>query len=342
VSIAGWLDRFQQRHPAAGFPLAVAYKFVDDQGNYLAALVTYYGFISLFPLLLLLTTILGFVLRNSPHLQQQIVDSTLSQFPVIGDQLKAPKGLTGNDFGLAVGILGSLYGGLGVALAAQNAMNVAWGVPRNERPNPIKARLRGLLLLLTVGLGVLVTTILSALSASAGAFGADVGAGLRTLISLGSVLINGGVFLLAFKVGTARDVGVRDIAVGAWLAALAWQGLQLLGTAYVGHVVKQASVTDSVFALVLGLIAWIYLAAVAVVFCVEVNVVRALRLYPRSLLTPFTDDVDLTRADESAYTRQAQAQRAKGFQQIDVTFDPDDDDGPADEGPTDEGPTRAG
>jgi membrane protein len=323
MSVAGLLDRFQQRHPAAGFPLAVIYKFVDDQGNYLAALITYYGFISLFPLLLLLTTILGFVLRGNPDLQRQILDSTLSQFPVIGDQLKTSGGLTGSGFGLAVGIAGSLYGGLGVANAVQNAMNVAWGVPRNERPNPLTARVRGLLLLLTVGLGVLATTVLSALSASAGSYGADVGSGLRTLISLASVLINSGLFLLAFKVATARDVTVRQIAVGALLAALAWQALQLLGTAYVGHVVKHASVTNSVFALVLGLIAWIYLASVALVLCVEVNVVRAHRLYPRALLTPFTDDVELTAADETAYTRQAQAQRAKGFQQIDVSFDPE-------------------
>ena len=142
MSVSEWLDGFQQRHPAAGFPLAVIYKFVDDQGAYLAALVTYYAFVSLFPLLLLLTTILGFILHGNPDLQKQIVNSTLSQFPVIGDQIGSPKGLSGSGIGLVVGILGSLYGGLGVAQAAQNAMNVAWGVPRNERPNPLKARAR--------------------------------------------------------------------------------------------------------------------------------------------------------------------------------------------------------
>ena len=322
MSVSGVLDRFQQRHPVAGFPLAVIYKFVDDQGNFLAALVTYYAFVSLFPLLLLLTTILGFVLQDNPELQRQILDSTLSQFPVIGDQLATRRGLTGSGVGILVGVLGSLYGGLGVAQAAQNAMNVAWSVPRNKRPNPIKSRLRGLLLLGTVGLGILGTTVGSALTASAGEYGAQIGSGLRILITVGSVAVNAAIFLLAFKVATARDVTVRQIALGAVLAAVFWQALQVLGTAYVGHVVKNASVTNGVFALVLGLIAWIYLAAVGVMFCVEVNVVRAMRLYPRALLTPFTDNVQLTRADEDAYTSQAKAQRAKGFEQVDVSFRP--------------------
>jgi membrane protein len=330
VSITARLDRFQQRHPGAGFPLAVIYKYADDQGNYLAALLTYYAFVSLFPLLLLLTTILGFVLRNDPHLQQQILTSTLSQFPVIGDQISSPKGLQGNGFGITVGVLGSLYGGLGVAQAAQYAMNTAWGVPRNERPNPFKARGRSLLLLLTVGLGVISTTVLSALGSSAGAFGANFGTGFKVLLTAAAIVVNAALLLLAFRIATARDVSFRDIAPGALLAAVFWQLLQSLGTAYVGHVVKNASATNGVFALVLGLIAWIYLTAVAVVLCVEVNVVRSMNLYPRSLLTPFTDDVQLTDADEDAYTSQAMAQRAKGFQKVDVSFDPQPDPEPDD------------
>ncbi len=300
------------------------YKYVDDQGNYLAALIAYYGFISLFPLLLLLTTILGFVLHGDPHLQQQILDSTLSQFPVIGQQLASPKGLTGNGIGLTVGIIGSLYGALGVAQAAQNAMNVAWGVPRNRRPNPLKARGRSLLLLGTAGLGILGTTVMSALGSSAASYGASIGGGLKVLITLASIVLNAAIFLLVFRIATAIEVGFRDIAVGALLAAVWWQALQLLGTAYVGHVVKNASATNGVFALVLGLIAWIYLAALGVVMSVEVNVVRARQLYPRALLTPFTDAVQLTDADETAYTAQAQAQAAKGFQRVDVTFEPKD------------------
>ncbi len=321
MSLTARLDGFQRRHRAVGFPLAVIYKFFDDHGTYLAAIITYYAFVSLFPLLFLLTAILGFVLHGNEHLQQQILHSTLSRFPVIGSQLGDPKGLTGNTAGITFSIIVSLYGALGVAQAAQYAMNVAWAVPRNERPNPIKARGRSLLLIGTVGLGIIATTGLSALSSSAEAFGAQIGNGLTALVTIGSVVLNAALFMLAFRVACARDVGWRDIAPGALLASLLWQTLQLLGTAYVGHVVKNASATNGVFALVLGLLAWMYLAAFLVVICIELNVVRARKLYPRALLTPFTDDVDLTRADERAYASQATAQRAKGFERVEVHFD---------------------
>src|ERR1700710_1880576 len=123
------LDNFQRRRSGAGFPLAVVYKFSDDSGNYLAALLTYYGFVSFFPLLLLFSTVLGFLVRGNPHLQQQLLHSALQQFPVIGPQLSAPEHLGGGVTGLVVGILIALYGGLGIAQAVQYAMNTAWAVP---------------------------------------------------------------------------------------------------------------------------------------------------------------------------------------------------------------------
>ncbi len=322
------LDRFQRKHPQAGLPIAVVYKFADDQGPYLAALITYYGFLSLFPLLLLLSTILNFALAGNPELQHRVLNSALGQFPVVGAQLSDPRGVSGSGIGLTVGILGTLYGGLGVAQATQNAMNTVWRVPRNSRPNPIKSRLRGLLLLAVAGLAFGVTTVLSALGAAAGAYGASVGGGIKIVLVLVSFAVNAAVFTLGFRVATAKDVSIAQTLPGAVAAAAAWQSLQFIGTAYVGQVVKHAQALNSVFALVLGLIAWIYLEAVVVVLAVEYNAVRALHLYPRALLTPFTDNVDLTSADHAAYTDQAQAQRAKGFQDIAVTFTPPDEESP--------------
>lgn len=316
MSLTTRLDGFQRRHPGAGFPIAVLYKYVDDSGGYLAALITYYGFLSLFPLLLLGSTILGFVLAGDPAAQQAVLHSALSQFPVIGTQLNEPGRLGGGATGVLVGGLGALYGGLGVAMAAQHAMNTAWTVPKNNRPNPIKGRVRALLLLATVGLAVLGTTVLSALGGGAGPFGV----GLRLVALLASVLLNAVVFVLAFRIATARVLTARQVAPGAVTAAVVWQLLQSFGASYVTHVVKSASATNSVFALVLGLISFIYLASVAVVLCVEINVVRVDRLWPRALLTPLTDDVDLTSGDRRAYTDQAQAQRSKGFQDIDVRY----------------------
>jgi YihY family inner membrane protein len=316
------LYRYQRDHPRAGLPIAVLYKFFDDQGNYLAALITYYAIVSLFPLLLLLSTILNFALEGDPKLQLDVLNSALGQFPVIGAELTDPKGVSGSGAALAIGILGTLYGGLGVAQAGQNAMNVIWRVPRNQRPNPLKARLRSVLLLLVVGLAIIGTTILSALSSTAEGFGARLGTGLQILLVIVSMTANALVFTLGLKIATAREITWRCTLPGAVAAAVIWQVLQLFGATYVKHVVTNATAVNSVFAFVLGLIAWIYLGALIVVLAVEFNAVRELKLYPRALLTPFTDDVTLTPADEAAYADQARAQRAKGFEEIDVTFDP--------------------
>ena len=139
-----------------------------------------------------------------------------------------------------------------------------------------------------------------------------------------AVAINTGVFLFVFRLAPARRLSWRSILPGALTAAMGWQLLQTFGVAYVTHVIKNASATNSVFAVVLGLLAFLYLATVITVLGAEINVVSVDHLYPRALLTPFTDNVDLTSGDERAYTGQAQAQRAKGFEDIDVTFDDDD------------------
>ncbi len=317
------LDSFQRSHRGLAFPIAVVYKFGDDQGNYLAALITYYAFLGLFPLLLLASSILGFVLHGNPHLQTEILNSALSQFPVIGDQLKRPGGIRGSGTAVLIGALGSLYGALGVAQATQNAMNIAWGVPRNKRPNPLMARARSLLLLLTAGLGILATTFLSTLGSAVDAFDTRIGPWLQVARSIAAVCLNAGVFILLFRFATTHRHSLKRAVPGAFTAAIALQLLQLEGAQYVEHVIKHASVMGGVFALVLGLIAWIYLASMIVVFSVEINVVKAHRLYPRALLTPFTDNVDLTAGDQRAYSDYAEATRSKDFEQVTVSFEHD-------------------
>jgi membrane protein len=317
------LDAFQRRHRWAGFPLAVLYKYADDQGGYLAALITYYGFLSLFPLLLLLVTILGFALHSDPHLQARLLNSALAQFPLFGSQLResvhAP---AGSGLGLAVGIVGTLYGCLGAAQATQNALNRAWAVPRNVRPNPIISRLRSLLLIVVLGAGVLVTTALSGLTTGAGAFGASVDSGLR----IGAVVLamgaNIGLFMLAFRVLTAPQIPSRHLRLGSVVAGIGWQVVQLLGTYFVSHALKGSREAYGVFGLVLGLIAWIYLLSLVTVLAAEINVVAQRHLWPRALLTPFTDDVRLTAADKRTYTAYAESERRKGFETVDVAFDP--------------------
>lgn len=322
MTIAQRLDALQQKHPAVGFPIAVLYKFLDDQGVYLGALIAYYGFVSLFPLLLLLSTGLSFVLADNPDLQHRIFDSALSQFPVIGNDLGNPTQLGGGVTGLVIGVVGGLYGGLGVALACQNAMNTVWSVPRNMRPDPIRGRLQGLLLLGTIGLAILGTAAVAAASTAL-----DFGGPFRFLFIVAAVAINSVIFIVGFRLTCARPLSVADVAPGAVAAAVLWQALQSFGAYYVGTVVRGASTTNGVFAIVLGLLAFLFLAAGAIVMCAEINVVRVDRLHPRALLAPFTDNTELIEGDHRTFSDRAKAQRAVPHENIHVTFErPSSDD----------------
>src|SRR6202167_3983621 len=290
MSMVSRADAYQRRHRWAGLPLAVLYKFADDQGTYLAAQITYYGFVALFPLLLLLATILGYALHGNPHLQRQVLDSALAQFPVIGGQITENiRSFHGTIAGLVIGMLGCVYGGLGIVQAVQKTLNKVWGVPRDSRPDPVKARLRSLLLLAFGGASVIATTVLSALGAAADAYGASLGGTARALATVAAIALNVTLFSVAFKVLTARPVTIRQIRAGAVAAAVTWQALQWVGTLLLGHKIKGATATYGLFAIVLGTPALIYVGAVTTVICAELNAVLAGQLWPRSLLTPFTD-----------------------------------------------------
>jgi membrane protein len=328
-------DDFQRRHEWAGAPLAVIYKFHDDQGVYLAALIAFYGFLSLFPLLLLFTTILGFVLQNDAELQARVLDSTLRQFPVIGQQLGDPQSVRGSGIALVVSVAVAIYGALGVAHAIQHAMNVTWAVPRCHRPNPFHLRLRSLVLIAIGGLATMLATVLSGLASSATAFGADLDWLTAVFIVVAAIAVNTAVFVVGFWICVPIDRSVRSLLPGALTAAVVWQALQLGGTAYVSHVVANNDDTYGAFALVLGLIAWIFLASLAIVFSAEIDVVRYKRLYPRSLLTPFIDDVELTGADRRTYTAIATAQQYKEFETVTVSFADEDRNAVAAEGQQD-------
>lgn len=316
MSVSERLDNAQRRHRALGFPLATIYKFADDNGNYLAALLTYYAFISILPLLLLASTILSVLLVGHPDLQTKLLDSALAQFPFVGKQLKAPAALGGGVGAVVVGIVGATYGALGAAQALQFAGNTIWHIQRNKRPNPFLARLRSLALVATAGLGMLVavvgTAVLHAVFHDSTV--------IKLLTFLGGGLIAIPVLLVAFALAPNRRLTVRQLLPGALFAAILLELLQSFGYVYVGRVVRHATDINAVFALVLGIIAYLYVAALIMVFSMEINAVRAEHLWPRALLSPFTDNVDLTDADEDAYTAQAQAQQTKGFEEIDVTF----------------------
>jgi YihY family inner membrane protein len=309
----GAFDRFQQRHPWLGFPLAVLQKYSDDQCGYLSATITYYGFFSIFPLLLVFTTILGFVLRGHPHLYHSIVDSALAQFPVIGHDLRIGR-LHGNALALGLGIAGALWAGMGVFLAAENAMNQLWGVPFKHRPDFFRSRARALILLGLLGTGALGATILGAL----GTVGASYGAAWKVGSIALSTAMDIGLFWVAFRVLTARGVSWRQLRGGAIGAGLLYEALQTLGGLYVGHVLKNASNVYGTFALVIGLLSWIYLAAHITLLAAEANVVATRRLWPRSFSLVF--ERPLTDADRRALRQRSVVEERRGDQEVGVRF----------------------
>jgi len=306
------IDGLQQRHTILGFPFAVVKKFGDDRAGNLSALVAYYGFFSLFPLLLVFVTVLGFVLQNNPEAQQKILDSALAQFPIIGDQIEQNLGsLTGSGVTLVIAVLLTLWGGLGVMNAMQNAMNTIWDVPRRDRPNFVKTRVRALLMLALLGTASVVSAVVAGLTAATSGTAFGFWSGLVL-----SLVLNLGVFLLAFRILAARKLSWGDVFPGAALAAVGWLVLQMLGGLIVSHQLRTASQVYGLFAIVIGLLAWMALGATITLYAAEVNVVLKERLWPRSLVQP-----PLSEADRRAYRRAAIAEERRPEESVTVRFE---------------------
>jgi YihY family inner membrane protein len=284
--LVAWFDGFQQRHVLLAIPFGVIKKYGDDRGGYLAALIAYYGFLSVFPLLLVMVTVLGTVLSGNQELQHKIVNSALAQFPIIGQQLeKNVNAITGNTVALLVGVFGSLWGAFGVTAALQNALNDAWGVPLRGRANFIFSRLRGLLAFLALIVFIGGTGVLTALGTTLAA----VGFLARALSIVGTLVLSFLLYLAAFKVLTVRNVGFRDIFPGALFAAVGWTILQVVGGLVVQHNIRHATALYGFFGIVLGMIAWIYLIAQVTVYAAELNSVLAGHRWPRILSEPPPD-----------------------------------------------------
>jgi membrane protein len=308
-------DRFQQRHPWLGFPFAVEQKYSDDQGGYLAATITYYGFFSVFPLLLVAVTILGFVLHGRPALEQSIIHSALGQFPLVGHDLRLHR-LGGSGVALAFGLALALWSGMGVFLAAENAMEHLWGIPYRSRPDFLRRRGRALLLLITLGGAAIGTTVLSGL----GTWGATYGISWKIGSIALSTLLDIGLFWIAFRLLTSKDVSWRCLRGGAIAAGVAWQLLQAVATYYVGHELNHASGVYGTFAGVIGLLSFIYLSAHVTLLAAEGNVVATRGLWPRSfsvvLEQPATD------ADTRALTARAKVEERRSDERVHVDFAP--------------------
>ena len=305
------LDAFQQRHRPTAFAFAVLKKFGDDRGGSLAALLTYYGFLALFPLLLLLVTGLGFVLGHDADLERRIVDSALSEFPIIGTELRrSVNALEGSGLALVVGVIGLVWGSLGVSQAAQYAMAEVWNIPGRKRPGFFPRLLRSLSILGVLATGLVATTALSGV-------GTAVGPAMvwRIVTIAASVGINATVFFLGYRLLTPNEVATRDLVPGTLLAAVGWSTIQVIGGYLVAHQLRQTSEVYGFFAIVLGLMFFLALGANLTIYAAEFNVVRARHLWPRSIVQP-----PLTDPDRAALREMAKREERRPEERVDVRF----------------------
>jgi YihY family inner membrane protein len=309
------IDLLQQRHSVLAFPIGVVKKFGDDEAGKHAALLAYYGFFSVFPLMLVFVTLLGYALANNQALQDRVIDTLVQQFPVLGTQIQdSIKTIQGSGIGLAVGILGTLWGGLGITQSAQDAMNAVWNVPRKDRPTFWLRLARGLgaLLLLVAGIFA-ATTLAQQGTARSGVLG-------RLIPFAGSLLLNLLLVALMFRVLTATRMPWRRLLPGAAVGAVGWSVLQAVGVSIVNRQLERANLVYGVFAVVIVLLSWLYLSAQLLLYAAEINVVLARRLWPRSLLQP-----PLTEPDRQVLTALAETEERRPEQTIEVRFSPETD-----------------
>lgn len=283
------IDRAQQQIGPVAFVFGVVRKYGDDRGGALAALLAFYGFVSLFPLLLLLVTVLGFFPASEHSLVQRVERSAFSEFPIVGTKLSQNiHGLNDRSpLALIVGIVGVFWGSQGALQTAQYAQAEVWNIPNVVRPNFWARLARTLSMTILLGLFLLVSTIVAGV-VTIGQHGAWAVFGAACV----SLILNVALFLVAFRVLTPKQIAWRDMLPGACVGAVGWTALQYLGGVLVAHSLRNTSKEYGAFALVLGLVGFLYLSAEVILYASETNVVRARHLWPRSMVQPPLTDAD--------------------------------------------------
>lgn len=306
------IDNFQRSHRLAGFIYAVIKKYGDDEAGYQAALLTYYGFLSIFPLLLVLTTILGVLVGSHPTLQKTIVDSLTGYIPVLGDQLSNHvHTLHRSGPALLIGLLFTLYGARGVADAFRHGINHIWQVPKVKRDSFPQSVAKSLTLIVVGGAGFMLASLISTYASAVAGHGLI----FRLLSSFISMFILFWVFVLLLKLSLPEHIGLKQTRAGAASAAIGLVILQLLGSYLLARQLKNLDALYSSFAIALGLLFWIYLQAQMLYYSVEVATVKDHGLWPRSLTGN-----SLTVADKRVYARQAEKEQVLEKEDVSATF----------------------
>lgn len=291
------IDAFQQRHHVTSFLVGLVQKYGNDNGGALAARLTFAAFTTIFPLMLLLVTVLAIVLADHPGLRSSVLHSAYGEIPVVGKDLaRNIHALKRNSaFGLAVGIVGLLYGVQGLAGVGLQIMETVWYLPKAARPNYLTRTGRSFAFVVVLGAGLVVTTFLSGV----GTFGGH-GIAYRIGAEALAALANVGIYVFAFRILTPKQVETRCLLPGTIVAGVLWTVLQALGTYVVNHYLRDDNAVYGTFGTVLGLIAWFSVAAQLTVYCAELNPLLAHRLWPRGMVQP-----PMTKADQELAALQA-------------------------------------
>ena len=284
------IDRVQQRFKPLAFVVGVIKRYGDDRGSMYAALITFYALLSLFPLLLLFITIASKILGANSEAEQHLVNSALSRFPVIGQQLSDNiHALSRSSWGTyVVSLLFLLWGALGVTSALQMASHQAWRRPRKDEPNIWIRSWRGLRLLAVIGAAVVLTSVAAGIATSS--LLRSVPMVVTIMVDVAVVVVNAGAYFLAFRILAPHEAGWKELIFGTMVGAIGWTVIQQIGGLLLSHELRHASQIYGFFGLVLGLIFWLNLGAQLFLYSSEINVVIAQGGWPRSLFDP-SDEV---------------------------------------------------
>jgi membrane protein len=304
------LDRYQRRRPWLSLPYAVIKRYGESDVGNLAATLAYYGFFSLFPLLLVLSSVAGYLLQDHPEFQDRVLTSAVAQFPIVGNQIQQDVGtIQGSGLAVVIGLALAVWAGLGGIRAAQHAMDTVWDVPRKRRPGTPKS----------IALALLTLLVLAAFIVTAAAvtfvIGSPDSVGSAVVWFVVTVIVNIVFFGLGFRVLTTADVDWRQVAPGSVLAGIGWTALLGVGGWIVSDRISSSSNIYGTFAVVIGLLGWIYLGAQLALLGAITNVVVSSRLCPRSLRG------ELTSADRLALRRSAGQEERRRDEDVDVSFD---------------------
>lgn len=308
--VMGAVDDWQRGHRWAGVPYGVVKKFSDDNANLVVVALAWYGFTAIFPMLLVVVTLLGFV--GAQAIGTGIIH-TLHEFPVVGSSFNpsSPELLQGSTFGLVVGLVGLIYGAQGVTQTAQQAMATAWNVPQNERTGFIPRLGRSLGGLVIIGGTFVVNAFITSYIS-----GGTSNYAIRIPVLAGLLVINAGLYFATFALLTPKVIGPRGLIPGAIAGGIAFTALITVGTSLITHQLRHASATYGTFGGVIGIVTFLLLLAKVSMYAAELNPVLARRLYPRAL--PLGGD--LTTADRKVAESLAHAERRHDEEVISVDF----------------------